>query len=184
MTRVAVFASSSDKIRDGYLLAAREIGRLLAVAGLEIVYGGTYEGAMYACAHAASVNHGKIIGVVPFQLQQTAAIEDGIQLLFTKDIFSRKANMYSLCDAVVVLPVVFGTLDELTEILACKTLGIYNKPIVILNTEGFYDSLLRFFDEIVAQQLAEYSVVPVNQLYAVVDTPAAVMTSLSRYLSE
>lgn len=177
--KVAIFASSSDSIGESCLAAARRLGELLAERGATIVYGGTCSGVMYACAHAAHDAGGRVIGVVPTKLKNEAVAEDGVQLIFTENLAKRKSVMDELSDAAIVLPGGFGTLDELTEILVRKMVGEFFGPIVILNTNGFYDHLLSFLNEIINRRLTGYSVVPAHELFAVAATPLEAVDRLT-----
>ena len=144
--RVCVFASSSDFLDKSFYDAAEELGTLLGKAGYDIVYGGSSLGLMWACAKEVKKSGCQIIGVMPERLHNMGVYTDEcVELFVTPCMRSRKAKMDELSDAVVALAGGFGTLEELAEMIVQKQLGYNNKPVVILNTNGFYNKLLEFF---------------------------------------
>lgn len=153
---VCVFASSSDYLESIYYKDAARLGELLAIAGMDMVYGGSTLGLMWACANAVKSNGGKITGVMPQKLCDfgvSSKLCDEFHL--TEGMRERKARMDELSDALVALPGGFGTLEELAEMIVQKQLGYNNKAIVILNTNGFYDKLIEFFNVIVEQKFGK-----------------------------
>lgn len=153
--RVCVFASSSDFLDKSFYDAAEELGTLLGKAGYDMVYGGSSLGLMWACAKEVKKSGCQIIGVMPERLHNMGVYTDEcVELFVTPCMRSRKAKMDELSDAVVALAGGFGTLEELAEMIVQKQLGYNNKPIVILNTNGFYNKLLEFFEDIIQQKFA------------------------------
>ncbi len=154
--KVCVFASSSGKVDNIYFEDAKNLGELLAEGGYELVYGGSSLGLMWACAGTAKLNGAKVYGVMPEKLYNMGvSTEDGVELTVTPCMRSRKAKMDEISDAVVALAGGFGTLEELSEMIVQKQLGYNSKAIVILNTNGFYDKLISFFDEIILQNFGK-----------------------------
>ncbi len=144
---VAVYCASSTKIKEVYYEAARELGKGLALRGVTQVNGAGNMGLMQAASDAALQAGGKVIGVIPsFMIEQNWHHTGLTQLIETEDMESRKQTINDMTDAAIVLPGGCGTLDELFEIVTLKQLGVYLKPIVILNVDGYYDYLLRHME--------------------------------------
>lgn len=145
---VAVFCASADGVRPEYRAAAEKLGRTLAERGIGLIYGGAKVGLMRACADASLQAGGHVVGVIPHVLVDLEVAHQGISELHVVDtMHTRKALMGEKADAFIVLPGGYGTLEEMFEVLAWQTLKLRNKPIVLLNIAGFYDTLLRFLDE-------------------------------------
>ncbi len=141
---VAIYCASSTKIKDIYYEAASRLGRLLAERGVTQVNGAGNMGLMQAASDAALAAGGRVIGVIPrFMIEQNWHHTGLTQLIETADMESRKQTINDITDAAIILPGGCGTLDELFEIMTLKQLGVYLKPIVILNIDGYYDHLLR-----------------------------------------
>ena len=178
---VCVFASSSNNLEECFYKDSAEFGALLGRAGMNIVYGGSRLGMMFACAQAVKENGGNIIGVMPEKLYNFGVgnPEDCEDFILTKGMRERKAKMDEISDAVVALAGGFGTLEELSEMIVQKQLGYNNKPIVILNTNGFYDDLIRFFDTIIRKKLAKESS---QALYYVASKPLEAVEYIQKYI--
>lgn len=139
---VTVFCGSRSGADPQYEKDAAQLGRLIAEAGLKLVYGGGNKGLMSAVANAALQNGGSVTGVIPQILIEWEQQHTGLtELIVTGDIHQRKKLMYELCDAAIVLPGGYGTLDELFEMLTWNQLNIHNKKIFMLNTAGYYRHL-------------------------------------------
>lgn len=176
---VCVFASSCNFLDDIYYKDASKFGELLSKAEMNMVYGGSSLGLMWACAEKVKENGREIIGVMPERLHNMGvATDDCVELYVTPCMRSRKAKMDELSDAVVALAGGFGTLEELSEMIVQKQLGYNQKPIVLLNTNGFYDKLIEFFDNIVEQNFARLSS---KELYFVANTPHDAVDYLKNY---
>ena len=140
---ICVFASSCNYLDKSYYPIAEELGELLAKSGFNMVYGGSSLGLMWACASKVNENGGKVFGVMPEKLHNMGvSTESCVELTITPCMRTRKAKMDELSDGIVALPGGFGTLEELSEMIVQKQLGYNNKPIVILNTNGFYNKLI------------------------------------------
>ena len=176
---VCVFASSCNYLDETYYEAAKELGTLLAEADMDLVYGGSCLGLMWACAQKVKENGGRITGVMPEKLHEMDVFSDYCDELFlTPCMRSRKAKMDELSDALIALPGGFGTLEELSEMIVQKQLGYNQKAIVVLNTNGFYDKLLDFFEEIINQKFANKKA---QNLYFVANTPQEAIDYLKNY---
>ncbi len=146
LRRIAVFCASSFGNSPEFEQTARELGSLLAFHGIELVFGGTDCGLMGVLARAVLDNGGRALGVVP-RSDEGLPLPVGLsELLVVPSVAKRKAKMLEMSDAVIALPGGLGTLDELFDALALRAIGVHQKPLVLLNTGGFYDPLLTFLD--------------------------------------
>jgi hypothetical protein len=128
------------------------MGRLLAIQGIELIYGGGHVGLMGAVADAALNAGGRVIGVMPRQLIKREIGHNGLtEMRIVGTMHERKAMMADLSEAFIALPGGHGTLDEFCEILTWAQLGIHRKPYGILNVRGYYDPLLAMFDRAVQE---------------------------------
>ena len=145
---ITVYSGSSGKVPGAYIGAAKELGRLMAQRGHRLVNGAGRTGLMAAAADACLAAGGEAIGVIPaFMIEQRWQHEAMTSLVVTPDMHRRKERMAELSEACIALPGGVGTLEELLEIITWKQLGIYLKPIVVLNTGGYFDHLLRQLDQ-------------------------------------
>lgn len=149
---VCIYCGSGDGHNPAYLASAEELGESLAQSGLGLVYGGGSTGLMGAAASAALKAGGHVTGIIPqFLVDRERAHTDVSELIVTKDMHERKWTMFERADAFVALPGGIGTLEELIEILTWAQLGRHDKPIVILNIEGFWDHLSALIDHMNAE---------------------------------
>jgi uncharacterized protein (TIGR00730 family) len=149
--RVAVFCGSSAGRGPGYAVAAAKFGRGLAQAGVGIVYGGASVGLMGALADAALAAGGEVIGVIPGGLFAAEVPHRALtRLEVVTSMHERKAVMAGLADAFAALPGGLGTLDELFEILTWRQLGLLDKPVALVDVDGFWDPLTGLLDELTA----------------------------------
>ena len=140
---VCVYSASSSKIDKVYFEAAGRLGKLLAERRIRLVNGAGSIGLMRSVADAVLENGGEVTGVIPrFMVEQGWHHTGLTRLIETETMHERKRMMADLSDGVIALPGGCGTLEELLEIITWKQLGLYLNPIVILNINGFYDSLL------------------------------------------
>ena len=143
----AVYAASSSLVAPEYMEAAANLGRRLAKEGIGLVYGAGKVGLMGAVADAALGAGGKVTGVIPQFMVDNGWAHGGLtDLIVTPDMHSRKEKIVSLADAAIALPGGVGTLEELCEVITWKQLGLFLKPIVILNVGGYYDPLLAMLE--------------------------------------
>jgi uncharacterized protein (TIGR00730 family) len=148
--RLCVFSGSSSGRLSSYAASADRFGRLLARSGLGLVYGGASIGLMGAVADAVLDEGGEVIGVIPRALVKKEVVHEGLPDLRVVDsMHERKALMANLADGFVALPGGLGTLEELCEILTWAQLGIHQKPVGLLDVDGYFQPLLRFLDHIV-----------------------------------
>ena len=150
MKSAAVFCGSSAGISSIFARQAYELGKTLAQNQIALVYGGAKVGLMGAVAEGALESGGKVVGVLPRFLQEKEVGHEHLtQLILVDNMHDRKRKMNELSEGVIMLPGGFGTFEEFFEMLTWAQLGLHKKPIAILNTDGFYDQLLRMMDNMV-----------------------------------
>ncbi|MFI1305324.1 TIGR00730 family Rossman fold protein [Streptomyces sioyaensis] len=140
---ICVFCSAAD-LDDRYVLPARQFGELIGMGGHALVWGGSDVGLMKVIADGVQQAGGKLIGV-SVEFLADKAREGTDEMVITKDLAERKAQMLARADAIVVMVGGTGTLDEATEMLELRKHGMHTKPVVLLNTAGFYDGLKEQF---------------------------------------
>ena len=149
---VCVYSASSTQIAPAYFEAATQLGRLLAIKGINLINGAGSIGLMAATSNAALAAGGTVTGVIPrFMVEQGWHHTGLTRLVETENMHERKQLMARMADAVIALPGGCGTMEELLEIITWKQLGLYLNPIVILNVDGFYDPLLSMLQQAVDQ---------------------------------
>ena len=175
---VCVFAASSSKVDNDYGKDTARLGSLLAGAGFNVVFGGGGIGLMNSLADAVISNNGRITGVIPAFMKEEGWSHDGIsETIVTSDMSERKQKMFSLSDAIVALPGGMGTLEELTEAITLKQLSLFEGPIIIMNTRGYYNSFLDFIDNMVENNFLRQEH---KGLWEIVNTPEEVIEILNR----
>jgi len=126
-----------------YAQVAQDLGRIIAQRGMGVVYGGGHVGLMGVVADAALKAGGQVIGVIPdFMMDMEVAHQHLTELIVVRDMHERKMRMHERSQAVIALPGGFGTMDEVFELLTWRQLGLHDKPIGLLNVDGFYSPLL------------------------------------------
>jgi uncharacterized protein (TIGR00730 family) len=176
---VCVFSSSSDAVAPHYMEAASALGALMAAQKLTLVYGGGKVGLMGMVARAVHANGGRVIGVIPHYLRKKeVAYEQADELIVTKCLRERKAIMEERADAFVALPGGFGTLEEILEILTLKQLEAHEKPVVFLNTNGFFEPLLAMFERLYHEQFTKRDY---RGHYHIADAPADILSHFGDY---
>lgn len=167
---VCTYCTSSTKIAPCYFQAAEELGRLLAQEKIQIINGAGNIGLMAAISDAALQAGGKVTGVIPhFMIEQGWNHTGLTQTIAVENMHERKQTMADLSDAVIALPGGCGTLEELLEIITWKQLGLYLNPIVILNTNHFFDPLLNMLDKAIAENFMRNQH---GKIWLVADEPA------------
>ncbi len=140
MRKACVFCASSTKAPQYYLDEATALGERLVAEGWGMVYGGGSVGLMGAVADAMLAKGGEVVGVIPHFMKEVEWDHKGVaDMRLTDTMSERKQMMISMSDAIIVLPGSTGTLDELFEAVSDKKLGLLSQPIVLLNSDGFYD---------------------------------------------
>ena len=167
---VCVYCASSTKISPKYFAAAEELGRLLAMRGINLINGAGSIGLMAASSDAALAAGGTVTGVIPrFMVEQGWQHTGLTELIVPETMHERKHLMAEMSDGVIALPGGCGTMEELLEIITWKQLGIYLKPIVILNIEGFYNPLLEMLQRAIEGNFMRQQHA---YIWRVADTPA------------
>lgn len=175
---ICVFASSSSRVNIEFGTAATRLGSLLAQSGMDVVYGGGGIGLMGKFADAVLKEGGKITGVIPLFMKEEGWGHQGLTgMIVTPDMGERKKTLFSMSDAVVALPGGVGTLEELTEAITLKQLSLYDRPVIILNTLGFYKSFFAFLDNMVETHFLRNEH---KSLWEIANTPEEVIISLNR----
>lgn len=149
ITSLAVFCASKSGKNPIYETHARAIGQGLAAARVKLVYGGGSVGLMGTVADACLKHGGLVTGIIPEVLLQWEQYHKGLtELLVVPDMHVRKRTLYEQCDAALILPGGFGTMDELFEMLTWNQLKIHEKKIFLLNSAGFYDGLIQHLQQL------------------------------------
>lgn len=176
---IGVFASSSGLIDDEFRVVATHLGKLLAKAGIHIVYGGGGLGLMGAIADSVLSEGGKITGVIPTFMIEEGWDHSGVkEMISTTDMGSRKKKIFELSDAIIALPGGVGTLEELTEAITLKQLGLFHGQILILNTLNYYEHLMKFLEHMVVNNFMRFEH---KGIWEFVSTPEEAITALSAY---
>ncbi len=146
---VCVFCGASARVDQKYFSLARDVGQLIAHQGWTLVYGGSRTGTMGAVADGALGAAGKVIGYIPHHLDERELQHTGLTECYVVDsMHDRKMGMVKRSDAFIILPGGFGTLDEFFENLTWRQIGLHDKPIVIVNKDGFWNSLLQLMKDL------------------------------------
>lgn len=150
---ICVYSASSPQVNECYLKSAKKLGVLFAKHRIELIYGAGKVGLMGALADAVLERGGKVTGIIPsFMIEQHWHHTRLTQLVEVESMHARKQKMAALSDGIVALPGGCGTLEELLEIITWKQLGLYTKPIVIVNANGFYDPLLEMLNKAIDEK--------------------------------
>lgn len=173
---VTVFCASSPNVDGKYLDAAFETGRLLAMGGMRTVTGGGSMGLMASVEEGALSENGAVTAYIPqFMIDAGWLHRSLTDVIATETMQQRKQLMFDVSDAIITLPGGCGTLDELFEVITFKQLGLMRCPLVILNTDGFYDSLLRHLDRVTDEGFMRPSDI---ELWSVASTPDQAVSRL------
>lgn len=149
--RYTVFCGSSSGTKDIFLKQAFLLGEQLAKHNTGLVYGGAKVGLMGAVADGALKYDGEVIGVLPTFLGDVELGHNGLtELIIVETMHERKAKMDELSDGIIAMPGGYGTLEEFFEMLTWAQLGLHQKPVALLNIDGFYDPLLQMIDSMVS----------------------------------
>jgi len=171
MFTVTVYAASSQKTSQAYLDIAADMGARIGHRGWRLMFGGGRHGLMGAVSSAARAAGGEICGVILDQfIERDLHCTETSDMHTVTDMRKRKQGLDEAGDSYVALPGGFGTFEELLEIISLKQLGFHDKPVIIVNAEGYYDPLLSMFERgfehgFIAERHRE--------LFTVADTPAA-----------
>ena len=149
---VAVYCASSTQVGQAYVEDAAKLGELFAKHGVTLVYGGGAVGLMGAICDAVKAHGGKAIGVIPRFMVEKGWLRPGLdEVIEVETMAERKRIMAEITDAAMALPGGVGTFDELMDIVALKKLGLYLKPVVIVNTQNYYQPLATLLEQSVTE---------------------------------
>ena len=176
---ICVFCGSSEGNDPAYAEAARTLGRHIAEAKARLIYGGASIGLMGEVAKAALESGGEVIGIIPqFLRAREIEMTSLTELVITPNMHDRKERMHGLADAFVILPGGIGTLEEVLEAMTWSQLGLHRKPIIFVNTKGFWDPLFETFNKVYTHDFARYGL---KELYTVVDHPEETMAAIRNF---
>ena len=176
---ICVFCASSQSVDDLFKDTALELGREIGRRGIDLVYGGASIGLMGCVARGVHEEKGKVIGVLPeFFKDKDIEYSEADELIVTQDMRERKAVMDKKSDAFIVLPGGIGTLEEAMEILSMHQLRLTDKPLVFINTQGFYEGLRATFEEMVDLKFAKPNIM---EMYKMVSNPQKALDYLLNY---
>ena len=176
---ICVYCASSNRIDSVFFRQAEELGEKLGRSGLHVVNGAGSIGLMRAVTDGALAAGGTVTGVIPeFMVKRGLCHPHLTRVVQTQTMHERKKVMADMADVFLALPGGFGTFEELLEIITWRQLRIHNKPVIILNTDGFYNPLLKMFEHAIATNFirAEHA-----QLWEVALSPDDVMALLERF---
>jgi uncharacterized protein (TIGR00730 family) len=182
---LCVYCGSARGRSPRYVTAARELGEAMAERQIRLVYGGARIGMMGEVADAVMKNGGEVIGVIPEHLQTSEVGHSGItELKVVESMHVRKKLMFDLSDGFAVLPGGYGTLDELFEIITWRMLKLHDKPVVVLNIDGYWDQFQKLIDQLIGEGFARedsrqyFSVVnSVGRMFDLLEQPADIQVT-------
>lgn len=182
---LCVYCGSARGRSPRYVAAARELGKAMAERQIRLVYGGARIGMMGEVADAVMKNGGQVVGVIPEHLQTSEVGHSGItELKVVESMHVRKKLMFDLSDGFAVLPGGYGTLDELFEIITWRMLQLHDKPVVVLNIDGYWDRFQALIDHLIDEGFARpdsrqyFSVVnSVGRMFDLLDQPADIQVT-------
>jgi uncharacterized protein (TIGR00730 family) len=179
VSRVCIFAASSQKIDPVYFNAAAELGSILAKSDIAVNYGGGSIGLMGKLADTMLEQGGKVTGIIPqFMIDVDWGHSNVLDMVVVQTMHERKQRLIEDADAVIALPGGCGTLEELSEVISLKQLGLYKKAIIILNINGFYNPLLQFFDQMIDEHFMHHDN---GQIWQTVSEASQVLDSIKSF---
>lgn len=174
--KICVYCASSAQIDQAYFDATERLAKEFVKAGIEVVYGGGAIGLMGKLADTVLENGGKIKGIIPKFMNEVEWAHKKVEdLEFTETMHERKARFLENIDGLVALPGGTGTLEELLEAITLKKLGLFTKPIIILNTNHFYDLLIQLLEKFISENFINEKH---RQMWTFVDEPEEVLFAI------
>nr|WP_298684094.1 TIGR00730 family Rossman fold protein [uncultured Dongia sp.] len=168
ISSLCVYCGSSRGANPNFVPMATDLGRQMAERKIRLIYGGGRVGLMGACADGVMASGGEVIGIIPQHLQDREIGHSGLtELKVVDNMHTRKRMMFDLSDAFCVLPGGLGTLEELFEVVTWRQLGMHDKPIVVLNLDGYWDKLVGMIDGIIDDGFVQPSA---RQYFSVVNS--------------
>jgi uncharacterized protein (TIGR00730 family) len=176
--RICVYCASSAKIDEIYFEATERLAKILVNSKVQVIYGGGGHGLMGKLADTVLAHGGQIKGIMPqFMNEVEWAHKSVTDFEFTKTMHERKAKFLENIDALIALPGGTGTLEELLEAITLKRLGQFTKPIIILNTNGYYDPLIQMLERCVEEKFLR----PIHaEMWTFVHQPEEVMSAINQ----
>ncbi len=176
MHTICVYCASSSQVKESYFKAATVLGKIIASNHLQLLYGGGHRGLMGEIADTVLENGGKVTGIIPRFMCEVEWNHTKLdELILVETMHERKEKMARMADAVVALPGGCGTLEELLEVITWKRLGIFTKPIIICNLDGYFDPLIAMLDRTVDEQFMREEH---RAMWSVVNTPYEVLDAI------
>jgi uncharacterized protein (TIGR00730 family) len=173
---IAVFCGSQTGHNPLYAQHTAELGKLIALLKIKLVYGGGRRGLMGTIADAVLQHDGEVMGVIPKVLTEWEQQHEGLtELAVVPDMHARKKMMYNMSDAAIILPGGFGTMDELFELLTWNQLKIHDKKIYILNSAGYYNHLIQYLK---SAEKEGFLYEPVEERIIVCNTPVEIFNKV------
>lgn len=173
---VAVYCGTAEKVDPAFKQAATDLGRIMAEEKVRLVYGGGLVGLMGLVSSSCAAAGGEVVGIIPEHIQEKEIPNEDLTELYVVDsMHTRKRMMVEKSEGFVALPGGFGTLDEIFEVLTWKYLGLHDKPVVFVNTKGFYTPLLKAIDHMVGSGFTPFWH---RSLYQVVEEAHEVLPAL------
>ncbi|MGH1335091.1 MAG: TIGR00730 family Rossman fold protein [Aureispira sp.] len=174
--KVCVYAASSPSIAPIYFEATQQLAKALVTAQVSVIYGGGATGLMGQLADTVLAEGGQIKGIMPQFMNEVEWAHQGVtDFEFTSTMHERKAKFLEGIDAIITLPGGTGTLEELLEVMTLKRLGLFDKPIVILNTQGYYQPLQAMLQQCIDGQFLQEKHA---QMWQFVDTPEEILPAI------
>jgi uncharacterized protein (TIGR00730 family) len=176
--RICIYCASSSKIDEVYFEATERLAKILVNSKVQVIYGGGGHGLMGKLADTVLAQGGQIKGIMPqFMNEVEWAHKSVTDIEFTKTMHERKAKFLENIDALIALPGGTGTLEELLEAITLKRLGQFTKPIIILNTNGYYDPLIQMLERCVEEKFLR----PIHaEMWTFVHQPEEVMSAINQ----
>lgn len=176
---LCVYCASSETIPDEHRACARKLGRLLAENGIHMITGGGHVGLMGEAADAALAAGGEVTGIIPRFIKQWEVDHRGLtRLIEVESMHERKQKMFEMSDAFAALPGGLGTLDEILEIITWKHLGLHDRPVLLIEADGYWKPFHDLFDHMIATGYASQGC---RDLYTVAADPEQVIAVLKAH---
>ena len=173
---ICVFCGSSQSVDDRYKKVATELGQEIGKRGVDLIYGGASIGLMGCVAHGVHEEKGKVIGILPkFFYTKDIGYLEADELIVTQNMRERKAKMDERSDAFIVLPGGVGTLEEAIEILSMRQLELTDKPLVFINTVGFFDKLNETISSMIEKNFAKENI---REMFAMKPDPTSALETI------
>lgn len=183
LSSTGVFCASSNRISERFKQDARLLGQQLALHDLAVIFGGGHVGMMGALAEGAHEHGGHVVGVIPEAMHRVdgRTYLPSDELIVTKSMHERKHTITNRSDSFIALPGGFGTVDEFVEVVTLRQVGYHNKPIVIVNTDDYYSSLLLWIEEMIEK---EFGHARSSELFHIASGPIEAVDFLTNHRSE